>query len=138
MAGGHCRRQSRPDGAKGCSVPEQANRSIANKVETLIGNDSLLCPILEFRGIGSCSVAELQAKPSNFLQLLATRVEHWHQQALSGQEYCSFETFYTGGPFKSFANYQKLKREFCLLYKRHRSLRQRSNSNERELLPISR
>ena len=59
--------------------------ALANKVETLIGNESLLCPILEFRGIGSRTFEQFQAKPSNFMQQLAARVEYWHQQALSGQ-----------------------------------------------------
>ncbi len=70
---------------KDAEFREKQIGALANKVETLIGNDSLLCPILEFRGIGSCTLAQLQAKPSNFLQQLAARVEYWHQKALSGK-----------------------------------------------------
>ena len=59
--------------------------ALGNKVETAIGDPSLLCPILEFRGIGSCTFAQLQAKLQNSLQQLAARVQYWHQQALSGK-----------------------------------------------------
>ena len=70
---------------KDAEFREKQIGALGNKVETLIGNDSLLCPILEFRGIGSCTFAQLQAKPQNFLQQLAARVQYWHQQALSGK-----------------------------------------------------
>lgn len=58
--------------------------ALGNKVETLIGNENLLCPILEFSAIGDCSVAQLDAKPGNFLQQLAARTVYWHQQAVRG------------------------------------------------------
>lgn len=70
---------------KDAEFREKQIGALGNKVETAIGDPSLLCPILEFRGIGSCSFAQLQAKPQNFLQQLAARVQYWHQQALSGK-----------------------------------------------------
>ena len=44
-------------------------------VEGLVDYHNLLCPILGFRDIGDYSMAQLDAKPKNFLQ---------HQQAVSG------------------------------------------------------
>ena len=69
---------------KDAEFREKQIGALGNKVETLTGNEHLLCPILEFRAIGDCSVAQLDAKPSNFLQQLAARVVYWHQQAVSG------------------------------------------------------
>ena len=69
---------------KDAEFREKQIGALGNKVEELIGNNNLLCPILEFRAIGDCSVAQLDAKPSNFLQQLAARVVYWHQQAVSG------------------------------------------------------
>ena len=69
---------------KDAQFREKQIGALANKVETLIGNESLVCPILEFRGIGSCTAQHLEAKPANFLQELVARVEYWHRQAVSG------------------------------------------------------
>ena len=69
---------------KDAEFREKQIGALGNKVETLIGNESLLCPILEFRAIGNCSMVQLDAKPENFLQQLAARVVYWHKQVVSG------------------------------------------------------
>ena len=70
---------------KDAEFREKQIGALGNRVETVIGDASLLCPILEFRGIGSCTIAELEAKPQNFLQKLAARIQDLHKQPLSGK-----------------------------------------------------
>ncbi len=71
--------------------PEPQIGYLGNKVEFLIGNNKILCPILEFRGVGSCTVAELEiptlegfGPPTNKLEKLMERIKHWHTPAILG------------------------------------------------------
>ena len=78
---------SKPDqlALKDAEFREKQIGALGNRVETVIGDNSLLCPILKFRGIGSCTMEQLEAKPQNFLQRLAARIVDLHKQALSGK-----------------------------------------------------
>lgn len=71
--------------------PEPQIGYLGKKVEFLIGNNKILCPILEFRGVGSCTVAELEIStsegsgpPTNKLEKLMERIKHWHTPAILG------------------------------------------------------
>ncbi|KAL9586842.1 MAG: hypothetical protein Q9212_000660 [Teloschistes hypoglaucus] len=53
---------------------------LENKVEHLIDSPEVYCPILEFRGVGTCPPNAL-TQQSNFFEKLLERVKHWHEVA---------------------------------------------------------
>lgn len=55
---------------------------LGNKIETLIGNGDEYCPILEFRGVGTCPPEKLAVEGGqNYFQVLLERIDHWHKVA---------------------------------------------------------